>query len=77
MAADALAPCVARSSAAVVLTMHDKQVFVFHKEGVQAHSPSLQKYYKIQRISFLNKIYSAQYGLTNNTEIDAKKFMYS
>ena len=31
MAADALAPCVAKASAAKVLTMEDKQVCVFHK----------------------------------------------
>ena len=29
--ADALAPCVARSSAIMVLTKHDKQVLTFHE----------------------------------------------
>ena len=33
MAADALAPCVAKSPAAMVLTMWDKRVLVFHEEG--------------------------------------------
>ena len=33
IAADALAPCVARSSAAMALTMQDKQILVFHKAG--------------------------------------------
>ena len=35
MAADALAPCVARASASMVLTMQDKQLLVFHKERFQ------------------------------------------
>ena len=35
MAADALAPCVARSSAAMLLIMQDKLIFVFHEEGYQ------------------------------------------
>ena len=34
MAVDALAPCVARSSAAMGLTMQDRRVLVFHKEGL-------------------------------------------
>ena len=33
MAFDALAPCVARSSAAVVSIMQDKQILVFHEKG--------------------------------------------
>ena len=33
MAADVLAPCRARSSAAMVLAMLDKQVLVFDDEG--------------------------------------------
>ena len=32
---DALAPCVARTSAVMVLTLQCEQVFVFHKEGFQ------------------------------------------
>ena len=35
MPADALAPCVARSSAAMMETTWNKQVIVFHKEGFQ------------------------------------------
>ena len=36
MAADAPAPCIARSSADMVLiTMYDKQVLAFHEEGFQ------------------------------------------
>ena len=34
MAADALAPSVARTSAAMVLIMHDKQVLAFHVERI-------------------------------------------
>ena len=33
MATDTLPPYIARSSAAIVLTMWDKQVLVFHEEG--------------------------------------------
>ena len=35
IAADGLAPWVARPSAAMVLNMQDKQVLVFHEEGFQ------------------------------------------
>ena len=35
MAADGLAPCINRSSAAMVLSMQDKSILVFHKEGSQ------------------------------------------
>ena len=35
MAADAMAPYVTRSSGVMILTKHDKQVFVFHKKGFQ------------------------------------------
>ena len=35
LAADILAPCIARPSTAMVLTMHVKQVLVSHKEGFQ------------------------------------------
>ena len=37
MDADALAPCVARSSATMVLNLQHKQVIVFHKEWFQLH----------------------------------------
>ena len=42
MGADAVAPCVARSSAAMVLAMQDNQVLVFQVEGFQllVSSPS-------------------------------------
>ena len=40
MAADALAPRVAKSSATIVLTMQDKQAPVFHREGFQLPVPS-------------------------------------
>ena len=36
MAADSLAPCDAKSSAAMVLTMWDKRILVFHNEKFQA-----------------------------------------
>ena len=35
MAADALAPCVARTSAAMVLNKRNKQVLVFYEQGFQ------------------------------------------
>ena len=35
MATDALAPGVAMTSAAMVMTMHDKEVLVFHEGGFQ------------------------------------------
>ena len=37
---DALAPCITRSSATMVLIMKDKQVLVFHKNGFQCPVPS-------------------------------------
>ena len=40
MAADVLAPCVTRPSEAMVLTMQDKGLFVFHGEGFQSPAPS-------------------------------------
>ena len=40
MAADALAPCLARSSATMTLTTQDKWVLVFHWEGFQLPVPS-------------------------------------
>ena len=40
MAADALPPCVARSSAAMILTMQDKQALVILKEEFQQAAPS-------------------------------------
>ena len=40
MAADALAPYVARTSAAMVLTVYDKQDLVFHGEGFLWHTPT-------------------------------------
>ena len=38
--ADALAPCVARASAAVVSTMQDEWILVFHEKGYQPPAPS-------------------------------------
>ena len=38
-AVDALAPRVARTSAAMVLTMQDEQILVFDKEGFQLLTP--------------------------------------
>ena len=35
MAADALAPCVTKTPAVMVLTMQDEQPLVFHKAGFQ------------------------------------------
>ena len=40
MAANALAPCIARPSAAMVLSMQDKYLITFHKERIQTHAPS-------------------------------------
>ena len=40
IAADALATCVARSSAAMILIMQDKQVLVIHEERFQLPVPS-------------------------------------
>ena len=39
MPADDLAPCATRSSAAMLLTMHGKQVIVLHQEGFLLHAP--------------------------------------
>ena len=39
MAADALAPCVARPSATMVLTKQDKKLFVFHEERSELPVP--------------------------------------
>ena len=39
MADDALAPCVARSSAAIVLTMQESHVVVYHKDDFQLPGP--------------------------------------
>ena len=40
MAVDALAPCVTRSSATIVLNMQDKWILDFCKEGFQLPVPS-------------------------------------
>ena len=40
MAADALAPCVTRTSTAMVLNMQYKQILVFNEEGFQQPAPS-------------------------------------
>ena len=40
MTADDLAPCIARSSAAMVLIMEDEQIHVFHEVGFQLPVPS-------------------------------------
>ena len=40
MAADALAPCLARPSSTIVLSMQDKWNLGFHKEGFQLPVPS-------------------------------------
>ena len=40
MAADALAPCVTTSLAAMVLAMQDNQAFVFQVKGLQLLVPS-------------------------------------
>ena len=39
IAADALAPSVARTSATMLLILHTKQILVFHEEGFQPTSP--------------------------------------
>ena len=39
MVADALAPCVNKASASMVLIMQGKQLLVFHKEGFQLTVP--------------------------------------
>ena len=48
MAADAMAPCIAKPSAAEVLTMKDKFVFVFLEEGLQLTVPPQCQGQKIQ-----------------------------
>ena len=40
MVPDALAPCVARSSAAMMLTLRNEWILIFHKEGFQLPAPS-------------------------------------
>ena len=45
MAADVLAPCVARTSAVMVLTMKDKWVLPFHEGGLQLlYQPNFDKF---------------------------------
>ena len=44
-AADAMAPCVARPSAALVLTMQDKYIIVVHNEWYQW--PGLYQWWKM------------------------------
>ena len=39
MVAGAVAPCIARSSATMILNMQDKRVLVFHVEGYQLPGP--------------------------------------
>ena len=39
IAADALAPSVARTSATMLLILHTKQILVFHEEGFQPPAP--------------------------------------
>ena len=39
MVADALALCITRPSIAMILTMQDIHIFVFHWEGFQIHAP--------------------------------------
>ena len=40
MTADAMAPCVARASAVMMLTLQDKRTLVFNEEGFQMPTPS-------------------------------------
>ena len=40
MTLDILAPSVARTSAAMILTKHDKRVLIFRVEGFQLPAPS-------------------------------------
>ena len=69
LAADALAPCVARSSAAMLFNVHNRWVLIFHEEGVQPAVPS-QCWAMIGNINIFcifPKIHSAQQGLTHLT----------
>ena len=43
MAADALEPSVAGASAIMVLTVQDREVPVFHEEGLQIPAPSVYR----------------------------------
>ena len=40
MVGNALAPCITRPSAAMILTVQNKHVFVIHEERFQLHAPS-------------------------------------
>ena len=62
MAAEALAPCVARTSAAMVLNMQNKQVFAFYEERFHLRQP----YQCWERIDNANIILC----FTNLTQLD-------
>ena len=49
MAADALVPCVTRTSAAMTLTIWNKQVLVFQEKGFQLPVPyvSAEEWYEV------------------------------
>ena len=68
LAADALAPCVARASAAMLLTMQDKCIFLFHQGEFQQSVPSVMRNgtkYNIKNCFLLSyEKKSAQKGLT-------------
>ena len=62
MAPDALAPCVARPSEAMVLNMQDKWVLVFHKGRFQPPAPS--QFWEIYKIKICFYVSYKKYSMT-------------
>ena len=60
MAADALTPCIIRTSAAIVLTVQDKQNLVFHEEGFQL--PILSPCWEMKKIQIHNFVFSEKFS---------------
>ena len=70
MAADALAPCVARTSAAMALTMHDKEPFVFYDEYFFLSSCAISvlgNNRQCEYVYLFSKVNSRQQGLISWT----------
>ena len=53
MAADALAPCIARTSSAMVLTMQDNCILVFYEERCRLPAPSQCVDMTVSNIGFI------------------------
>ena len=60
MAADALVPCVIRSSETMVLTMQNERVFVFRKFFICIDHLTAEKWKTMQIFCMLPKIYQTQ-----------------